>query len=167
MTAISIGSLHNNIIVLVYFRSHDKLYFPESTGIHCNNAMTYHVVDPADQMKDFLSITSLFYGIYMELKLLSLRHSTCTILSLTKITDNTHNNNIIISSEYLFSLSFHSCRYDMDLHRVALTQFCVILVWLWSVQNKLIIKHIEVRQNKARTIIDTFATFFLLSYMPS
>ena len=43
---------------------------------------------------------------------------------------------------------------------------CAILVWLWRVLNKLLnfTKHFEVRQNKARTVIDTFATFFLLSY---
>ena len=82
------------------------------------NAMTYHVVDPANQMKSFLSIVSLFYGIW-NLSFFEVEFSLChsTVLSLTKITDNTHH----ISSEYLYNLSFYSHRCDVDFHRVTLT----------------------------------------------
>ena len=113
MTAISIGSLYN--IVLVYFRSHDKLHFPELTGIQCHD-LPYSRSSRSDEGFSINSFSLLWD---MELKLLLLRHST--ILSLIKITDNTHHN---ISSEFLYSLSFYSYRYDMDLHRVALTQLC-------------------------------------------
>ena len=110
MTVISIMVVYIiiYIIVLVYFRSHDKLYFPESTGIQCHDLLCSR----SSRSDEGFSINNFSLLWYIELKLLSLRYST--ILSLTKITDNTHNN--IISSEYLYSLSFHSCRYDVDLH---------------------------------------------------
>ena len=120
------------------------------------NAMNYHVVDPADQMKGFLSIVSLFHGIWnlsffryiIPPFCLSPKLQIVHIIYLQSI--STVFPFILIGMTWIF----------MELH----SRNCVILVWLWRVLNKLVFKHIEARQNKVRTVIDTFATFFLLSY---
>ena len=55
---------------------------------------------------------------------------------------------------------------------VALTWICIklhsrdckIVVWTWQLLNKVIFKHINVKWNSSRTVVDAFATFFLLSF---
>ena len=39
-----------------------------------------------------------------------------------------------------------------------------IVVWMWRKLDKVILKHIKVQRNSGRTVIDAFATFFLLSF---
>ena len=39
-----------------------------------------------------------------------------------------------------------------------------VMVWLWKAVNRLIFKHINTKRDSKKTVIDTFATFFLLSY---
>ena len=39
-----------------------------------------------------------------------------------------------------------------------------IVVWIWRTLNNLLLKHIKVNRNTNRTVIDAYATFFLLSY---
>ena len=39
-----------------------------------------------------------------------------------------------------------------------------IVVCLWRALNKMFLKHIKVSRNRNKTVIDAFATFFLLSY---
>ena len=39
-----------------------------------------------------------------------------------------------------------------------------LVVWLWRTLNRFFIRHINIERDSIKTIIDTFATFFLLSY---
>ena len=39
-----------------------------------------------------------------------------------------------------------------------------IVVWIWRALKTLLLNHIKLNRNPNRTFIDTFATFFLLSY---
>ena len=41
---------------------------------------------------------------------------------------------------------------------------CKVVVWMWKKLDKVILKHITVQSNSGRTVTDTFATFFLLSF---
>ena len=41
---------------------------------------------------------------------------------------------------------------------------CKVVVWMWKKLDKVIIKYIKVQRNSGRTVIDAFATFFLLSF---
>ena len=41
---------------------------------------------------------------------------------------------------------------------------CKVVVWMWKKLDKAILKHIKVQRNSGRTVIDAFATFFLLSF---
>ena len=41
---------------------------------------------------------------------------------------------------------------------------CKAVVWTWKKLDKVILKHIKVQRNSDRTVIDAFATFFLLSF---
>ena len=41
---------------------------------------------------------------------------------------------------------------------------CKIVVWMWKKLDKVILKHIKIQRNSGRTVIDAFATFFLLSF---
>ena len=41
---------------------------------------------------------------------------------------------------------------------------CKVVVWMWKKLDKVILKHIKVHKNSGRTVIDAFATFFLLSF---
>ena len=121
-----------------------------------HNVIYYHVLDPADQMKGFLSIASLFHGIW---NLSFFRYVIPPFCLSPKLQ--------IIHIIYLQSIStvFPFILIGMTWICIELhSHNCVILVWLWKILNKSIIKHIKARQNKARTVIDTFATFFLLSY---
>ena len=55
---------------------------------------------------------------------------------------------------------------------IAMTWICIklhsrdykIVIWPWQKLNRLIFKHINVKWNSNRTIVDAFATFFLLSF---
>ena len=50
------------------------------------------------------------------------------------------------------SIELHSCN-------------CKVVVWIWRMLNKLVFEHINVNLNNTRkSVIDTFATFFLLSF---
>ena len=42
---------------------------------------------------------------------------------------------------------------------------CKVVVWMWKILDKVILKHIKVQRNSGRTVIDAFATFFLLSFV--
>ena len=39
-----------------------------------------------------------------------------------------------------------------------------VVIWPWRVLNKVLLKHIKITWNSNRTVVDAFATFFLLSY---
>ena len=41
---------------------------------------------------------------------------------------------------------------------------CKVVVWMWKKLDTVILKHIKVQRNSGRTVIDAFATFFLLSF---
>ena len=41
---------------------------------------------------------------------------------------------------------------------------CKVVVWMWKKLDKVVLKHIKVQRNSGRTVIDAFATFFLLSF---
>ena len=41
---------------------------------------------------------------------------------------------------------------------------CKVVVWMWKKLDKVILKYIKVQRNSGRTVIDAFATFFLLSF---
>ena len=41
---------------------------------------------------------------------------------------------------------------------------CKVVVWMWKKLDIVILKHIKVQRNSGRTVIDAFATFFLLSF---
>ena len=49
------------------------------------------------------------------------------------------------------SIKLHSCNFR-------------VVVWTWKVLNFILLKCIKVEQDKKKTVIDTFATFFLLSF---
>ena len=49
------------------------------------------------------------------------------------------------------SIKLHSCNFKL-------------VVWMWKVLNCVLLKHIKVERDAKRTVIDTFATFFLLSF---
>ena len=42
---------------------------------------------------------------------------------------------------------------------------CKVVVWMWKKLDIVILKHIKVQRNSGRTVIDAFATFFLLSFV--
>ena len=42
---------------------------------------------------------------------------------------------------------------------------CKVMVWMWKKLDKVILKYIKVQRNSGRTVIDAFATFFLLSFV--
>ena len=42
---------------------------------------------------------------------------------------------------------------------------CKVVVWMWKKLDIAILKHIKVQRNSGRTVIDAFATFFLLSFV--
>ena len=44
------------------------------------------------------------------------------------------------------------------------TNGCKVVVWMWKKLDKVILKHIKIQRNSGRTVIDAFATFFLLSF---
>ena len=41
---------------------------------------------------------------------------------------------------------------------------CKVVIQMWGFVNRVFLKHINVRKNKGRTVIDAFATFFLLCF---
>ncbi len=104
-------------------------------------------------MKTFLSIASLFHGIW---NLSFFRYVIPAFCLSPKLQ--------IVHIVYLQSIStvfpfilIGITWICIELH----SRNCVVLVWLWRVMDKLFFK---MRQNKTRTVVDTFATFFLLSY---
>ena len=42
---------------------------------------------------------------------------------------------------------------------------CKVVVWMWKKLDKIILKYIKIQRNSGRTVIDAFATFFLLSFV--
>ena len=42
---------------------------------------------------------------------------------------------------------------------------CKVVVWMWKKLNRVILKHFNVKMNSSRTVIDAFATFFLLTFV--
>ena len=121
-----------------------------------HNAINYDVVDPTDQMKSFISIVSLFHGIWN----LSFFHYIIPPFCISPKLQ-------IIHIVYLQSISTVFPFILISITWICMELYshnCVVLVWLWRAFNNLFIGYIDVKQNKNRTIIDTFATFFLLSY---
>ena len=41
---------------------------------------------------------------------------------------------------------------------------CKAVAWMWKILNKTILKHRQIKWNSGRTVVDAFATFFLLSF---
>ena len=124
-----------------------------------HNVINYHVVDPADQMKCFLSIASLFHGVW---NLSFFRY----VIPPFCISPNLQ----IIHIIYLQSISTVFPFILIGITWICIELYfrnCMIFVTLWRALDRLFLRHIEVRrQNKNRTVtvIDVFATFFLLSY---
>ena len=121
-----------------------------------HNVINYAGVDPADQMKSFLSIASVFHGVW---NLDFFRY----VIPPFCISPNLQ----IIHIVYLQSISaiFPFILIGITWICIALySRNCIVLVWLWRAFNRLFLKNFKLMQNPSRTVIDTFATFFLLLY---
>ena len=119
-----------------------------------HNVINYHIVDPADQMKYFLSIASLFHGVW---NLSFLRY----VIPPFCISPNLQ----IIHIVYLQSISIVFPFLLIAITWICIKLYscnCVVLVWLWRALTQLFLRHIKA--NRTVTVIDVFATFFLLSY---
>ena len=74
--------------------------------------------------------------------------------------------------EIIYVIYLQSVSTIFPLILIAITWICIklhsrdykIVIWPWQKLNRLIFKHINVKWNSSRTIVDAFATFFLLSF---
>ena len=57
---------------------------------------------------------------------------------------------ILIVLTYV-SIELHSCNFKL-------------VVWTWKALDRTLLKHVKVKRDSERTVVDTFATFFLLSF---
>ena len=112
-------------------------------------ALNLNVVNQ-DQSQALGTILALFLW-HLEFRLFSLCYPP--VLCLTKAEDHSRS----LSANY-FSFCFNwIC---IKLH----SRDYKIVTWLWQLLNRLIFKHLNVTWNSGRTVIDAFATFFLLSF---
>ena len=117
-----------------------------------HNTINHGSIDPEDQMKTILSIISVFHGIWNL-------NFFCYIIPPFCISPKLQ----IIHIVYLQSIST-----IFPFILIAITWVCIemhsrnctILVWI----NQHLLKSINVMRIPNRTVVDTFATFFLLSY---
>ena len=115
-----------------------------------------YVIGNPGEMKFFLYILSTFYGIW-NLDFFSYVLPPFCITPKLKIVHIFYLKNI--SSVFPFfligitwiSIEMYSLNYK-------------VIVWPWKALSKLLLKHIKVTWNSNRTVVDAFATFFLLAY---
>ena len=119
-------------------------------------ALNLNVVNE-DQSQAVGTILALFYGIW---NLDFFRYAIPPVLCLTQNWRSFTHSTCKVSLP--FSLSFW----------LAITWICIklhsrdykIVTWPWQQLNRLIFKHINVTWNSGRTVVDAFATFFLLAF---
>lgn len=121
-------------------------------------AINYSGVYSIDQLKHFLSIVSVFFGIWN----LNFFHSIIPPFCISPKLQ-------IIHIVYLQSVSTIFPFILITITWICIVLYscdCVIFVRLWRALKKLFPEYVinKVVQNSNRTVIDTFATFFLLSY---
>ena len=127
---------------------------PMPSFIFYSNAIILFVHNGENQ--SYKSVLAIFYGIW------SLDFFNYTIPPFC----------ISPNFETIHILYLQSVSAIFPLILVALTWICIklhsrdckIVVWTWQLLNKVIFKHINVKWNSNRTVVDAFATFFLLSF---
>ena len=117
--------------------------------------INYVIGDP-DQMKYSLYVLSTFYGIW-NLDFFSYVISPfCISPKLTVVHIFYLKSISTVFPFFLIGITWISI--EMHSHNYK------IVVWPWRELNKLLLKHIKINWNSNRTVVDAFATFFLLSY---
>ena len=118
--------------------------------------INYMVAHPV-KMKIFLYILSIFHGVW-NLDFFRYAISPFCISSKLKIIHIFYLQ--CISAIFPFILVGFTWL-SIELH----SRNCKVVVWIWRMLNKLLFEHINVNLNNTRkSIIDTFSTFFLLSF---
>ena len=122
------------------------------------NAINYSGFDPLDQMKYFASVVSIFHGIW---NLKFFRY----VIPPFCISQKFHMIHIL----YLQSISTFFPFVLIGITWICIELYsrnCILLVWSWRAINKLFLRYVKLMQiqNRTVTVVDTFATFFLLSY---
>ena len=123
-----------------------------------HNTISYNGIDTLDQMKYSLSIASVFHGIW------NLNYFRYVIPPFC-ISQKFHMIHIV----YLQSISTFFPFVLIGITWICIelyTSNCILLLWSWKAINKLFLRYVKLMkiQNRTVTVVDTFATFFLLSY---
>ena len=125
--------------------------------LHCNLVVTViNFILAGQELKHYLSIISVFYGMWT----LDFFRNAIPPFCISPKLD-------IIHILYLKSISTVT-----PFVLIGITWLCIelhsrnfkLVVWLWKSLGRLFPKYIKRKRSSKRTIIDTFATFFLLSY---
>ena len=117
--------------------------------------INYVIGDP-DQMKYSLDVLSTFYGIW-SLDFFRYVIPPFCISSNLKIVHIFYLKSIsTVFPFFLIGITWISI--EMYSHNYK------VVVWPWRALNNILLKHFKVTWNSNRTVVDAFATFFLLSY---
>ena len=126
--------------------------------LYCQLALLFfnYIIGDFAEMKYFVSMLSIFYGVWNldffryvlppfciseELKTIHIYYLQCisTVFPF-----------VLIGVTWI-SIEMHYRNFR-------------IVIWVWRGLNKLLLKHFKVNQNSNRTVVNAFATFFLLTY---